>query len=284
MRRNNRLLVSRPDLARVLAILDSHSSWPFRGIHHLDLRTAIEQARIVAPEEVLADRPVLVVNRDSASPYEHVLLAADRSRMSIGIAHVTRELGLLAGARASVVHALQHTRGATPYLAGVSGFELGQFQQSLRELASDEIDTLLGSAGLDPARIPVFSQESSPFRAIEQVASRVGCDLVVVGTSRFPLFKRVFIGSVSNEVLRGIGHDVLVISPVAARRAHRKAWIASRRQASDEGLRQVSRTVASARSACCDRPRDPGDCSGSGIELARATARASSLRVVPAQL
>jgi nucleotide-binding universal stress UspA family protein len=197
----------------------------------------------------MADRPVLVVNRDSAGPYEHVLLAADRSRMSIGIAHVTKELGLLEGARASVVHALQHTRGATPYLAGVGESELGKYQQSLRELASDEIDTLLESAGLSSARVSVFSQESSPFRAIEQVASHIGSDLVVVGTSRFPLFKRVFIGSVSNEVLRGIEHDVLVISPVAARRAHRKAWIASRRQLSDEGHQQVSGNLTSARSA-----------------------------------
>jgi nucleotide-binding universal stress UspA family protein len=77
--------------------------------------------------------------------------------------------------------------------------------------------------GVDSARVSVFSQESSPFRAIEQVANRIGSDLVVVGTSRFPLFKRVFIGSVSNEVLRGIKHDGLIISPVAARRAHRRA-------------------------------------------------------------
>ena len=91
--------------------------------------------------------------------------------------------------------------------------EVGEYQQSLRELASDEIDTLLKSAGLNSARVSVFSQENSPFRAIEQVASRIGADLAVVGTSRFPLFKRVFIGSVSNEVLRGIEHDVLVISP-----------------------------------------------------------------------
>jgi len=196
----------------------------------------------------IADRPVLVVNRDSAEPYEHVLLAADLSRMSVGIAHVAKELGLLEGARASVVHALQHTRGATPYLAGVSESDLGNYQQSLREAASDEIDTLLASAGLDSARVSVLSQENSPFRAIEQVASRFGSDLVVVGTSRFPLFKRVFIGSVSNEVLRGIDHDALVISPVAARRAHRKAWVASRRrQSPDEG--RVSKTVLSARSA-----------------------------------
>lgn len=183
----------------------------------------------------MADRPVLVVNRDSADPYEHVLLAADLSRMSIGIAHVTKELRLLQGARASVVHALRHTRGAMPYLAGVSESEVGKYQQSLRELASDEIDTLLASAGLDSARVSVFSQESSPFQAIEQVANRIGSDLVVVGTSRFPLFKRVFIGSVSNEVLRGIKHDVLIISPVAARRAHRRAWTASRRHAQGGG-------------------------------------------------
>ncbi len=191
----------------------------------------------------IADRPVLVVNRDSADPYEHVLLAADRSRMSIGIAHVTKELGLLEGARASVVHALQHTSGAIPYLTGIKESQVAKYQQSLREFASGEIDTLLTSAGLDSARVSVFSQENSPFRAIEQVASRLGADLAVVGTSRFPLFKRVFIGSVSNEILRRFEHDVLVISPVAARRAHRKAWIASRRRMQGEasaGLGHVS--------------------------------------------
>jgi nucleotide-binding universal stress UspA family protein len=161
--------------------------------------------------------------------------------MSIGIAHVTKQLGLLEGARTSVVHALQH-------------------QQSMQESASDEIETLLESAGLDSARVAVFSLESPPFRAIEQVARHVGSDLVVVGTSRFPLFKRVFIGSVWNEVLRGIGHDVLVISPVAGRRAHRKAWIASR------------------------VGQSPDDCSEPSSQLARATARASSSRVALAQL
>ena len=196
----------------------------------------------------IADRPVLVVNRDSADPYKHVLLAADRSRMSIGIAHVTKELGLLEDAKASVVHALQYTGGALPYLAGIGESEIGNYQQSVRELAADEIDALLTSAGLDPSRVSVYSHESSPFRAIEQVASHIGSDLVVVGTSRFPLFKRVFIGSVSNEVLRGIEHDVLVISPVAARRAHRKAWIASRRRSQDEASTNLE-YLSGARSA-----------------------------------
>jgi len=61
MRRKNRIVVSRPDLARVLAILDSHSKWPHRRIHHLELRKALEQAQIVAAEEVAVD----VVTLDS---------------------------------------------------------------------------------------------------------------------------------------------------------------------------------------------------------------------------
>lgn len=178
----------------------------------------------------IADRPLLVVNRDSADPYEQVLLAADLSRMSTGIAHVTKELGLLNDAQASVVHARQHMRGAMPYVAGIRESDVGDYQQTLRDVAVDEIGTLLESAGLDSARVSVFAEESSPYSAIEDVASRIGADLVVVGTSRFPVFKRVFIGSVSNEVLRGIKHDVLVISPVAARRAHRRAWVARRRR------------------------------------------------------
>jgi len=190
----------------------------------------------------IADRPVLVVNRDSAGPYEHVLLAADLSRMSIGVAHVTKELGLLEGAQASVVHALQHTRSAMSNLAAARESEAGMYQPSLRELASNEIDTLLGKAGLNVARVSVFSQENSPFRAIEQVASRINADLIAVGTSRFPLFKRVFVGSVSNKVLRGINHDVLIISPVAARRAHRRAWVASRRPALGAGNAPIRST------------------------------------------
>jgi nucleotide-binding universal stress UspA family protein len=196
-----------------------------------------------------AQRPVLVVNCESASPYEHVLLAADLSRMSAGIAHVTKELGLLKNARASVVHALQYTHGAMPYLAGVGESEVGKYRQSLRELAEDEIGTLLASAGLDSTRFSVFSQQTWPFRAIEQVANRIGSDLVVVGTSRFPLFKRVFIGSVSNDVLRGIEHDVLLISPAAARRDHRRLRTAgaSTATARDHPTSQWSRTAGTDR-------------------------------------
>jgi universal stress protein E len=170
-----------------------------------------------------AGRPVLVVNRDVAGPYEHVLLASDLSRMSADIAQVSKRLGLLEGSRASVVHAPQHSLGLTLYLARGNESAVSSKEQSRSRFAFERMEAQLERAGLHGARVSVLLPRISPFHAIEQVAQREGADLVVVGSSRCPLLKRVFIGSVSNEVLRGMQHDVLLVSPAAARRARRRA-------------------------------------------------------------
>ena len=172
-----------------------------------------------------AGRPVLVVNRDATGPYEHVLLASDLSHMTGGIARVSKQFGLLEGARASVVHVPQHSLGLMLYLARGSESAVSNNQRARSRSASEQIEAQLERAGLNGARVSVFSPQTSPFRAIEQVAQRGGSDLLVVGSSRFPLLKRVFIGSVSNEVLRGMKHDVLLVSPAAARRARRRAFM-----------------------------------------------------------
>jgi len=172
-----------------------------------------------------AGRPVLVVNRESTTPYQHVLLTSDLSRMSAGIARVTEQLGLLKRSRAAVVHGIEYSPNAMLYLAGVNETDVEKFQRSVRQLASDEIDVQLFSAGLDATHFTIFSPQISPIRAIEQIAKRTESDLVVVGSSRFPELKRLFHASVSNEVLRRAKHDVLLVSPAAARRARRRASV-----------------------------------------------------------
>jgi nucleotide-binding universal stress UspA family protein len=175
-----------------------------------------------------ADRPVLVVNREAASPYEHVLVASDLSRRSADLARVSKQLGLLEGSRASVVHAPQHSLGLMLYLARGNESAVRSKQHSHNRYASKQIEAQLERVGLTGARVSVSSPQTSPFHAIEQVAQREGSDLVVVGSSHFPLLKRVFIGSVSNEVLRGMNHDVLLISPAAARRSSAQPYRGSR--------------------------------------------------------
>lgn len=175
-----------------------------------------------------AQRPVLVVNRPSAGTYQHVLLTSDLSPLSAGIARVTRQLGLLEGSRGSVVHALEHTHRAMLYLAGVSESEARKYHRTRSQLASNEIATQLARADLSSMDLAFFSPQASPLCAIAQVAQGLGSDLVVVGSSRFPQLKRWFVGSVSNDVLRRIESDVLLVSPAAARRARKRASTADR--------------------------------------------------------
>ena len=167
-------------------------------------------------------RAVLVVNRETETAYQHVLLTSDLSHLSGGIARVTKQLGLFRRSRASVVHALDRTRSAMLYRAGVSESEARTYQRSMGQLAWNEIDMHLFNAGLDSAQFSIFSLQIPPTQAIEQTAERVGADLIVVGSSRFPALKRAFLGSVSNEVLRRAKIDVLLVPPAAARRARQR--------------------------------------------------------------
>lgn len=194
-----------------------------------------------------ARRPVLVVNGEATGPYEHVLLTSDLSPVSAGVARLTQDLGLLEDSHASIVHALEPTNRAMLYIAGVTEPEIGRYARYIKQLSSDELLAQLDTAGLNSARFPLIHEQASPLRAIEQAAQRTGSDLVVVGASRFPALKRVFLGSVSNEVLRTITRDVLLVSPAAIRRARRGAPKSSSSKARASAVRGPTHTPRNAR-------------------------------------
>ena len=98
MPRKNRIVVTKADVARVLAILDSHSKWPHRRIHHLELRKALEQARIVAPEEapadvVMLDSDVRVRNRKTGIARDYTLVCSTQADVSGDRVSVLGSLG-----------------------------------------------------------------------------------------------------------------------------------------------------------------------------------------------
>jgi nucleotide-binding universal stress UspA family protein len=105
------------------------------------------------------------------------------------------------------------------HLAGVAETEIGKYVRYMKQQSLEELRARLTTAGLSPARFSVIQEQGSPPHAIGQAAQRTGSELVVVGASRFPMLKRLFVGSVSNEVLRTVRRDVLLVSPAAARRA-----------------------------------------------------------------
>jgi universal stress protein E len=164
-------------------------------------------------------RPVLIVNTAPRRPYGNVLLTADRSGVFAGVMRMTEKLGLLEGANASIVQALEPAMRTSLLVAGVSQRQVDEYVRSAKQSSAETLARQLDSVGLDPSRFRIIHRITSPFRAIDDAAAGTRSDLVVVGASRFPRLKRMLLGSVSNEVQRNLARDVLVVSSGAMRRA-----------------------------------------------------------------
>lgn len=137
MRRKHRIVVTRPDLARVLAILDSHSKWPRWRKHHLELREALEQARIVAPEEVPSDvvtldSDVRVRNSKTGIARDYTLVCASQADMSGGQLSVLGSLGAVL---------LGHRQGdevESPMSGGIQWLQIENVRQPQRIAAGSD--------------------------------------------------------------------------------------------------------------------------------------------------
>lgn len=185
-----------------LIILGSHRTRLGDGVIGTTAERVIRRAR----------RPVLVVKRDVTGPYEQVLLTSDLSSVSAGAASLTQDLGLLEGSETTVVHALTPAAGSMLRFSGVSEPEMEKYVRQLRHLTAAEVRQQFEQAGLSRRLLSVVAEQSSPLKAIEQTAQRMDADLVVVAAGRFPTLKRILLGSISNEVLRRLTCDVLLVS------------------------------------------------------------------------
>ena len=98
MPRNNRIVITRPDLERLRAILGSRGKSPRDREHLLDLREELDQARIVGAEEIPADVVTLqseVRVRDSGTgiPSDYTLVSPADADVSAGHVSVLAPLG-----------------------------------------------------------------------------------------------------------------------------------------------------------------------------------------------
>jgi hypothetical protein len=86
------------------------------------------------------------------------------------------------------------------------------WMRSLREALLEQMQ----SGGLGPSEVYVTQEHTRPFRAIERAVDDLRPQLLVIGTSRYAALKRLLSSSVTNEVLRKIECDVLIVSSAAA--------------------------------------------------------------------
>ena len=187
-----------------------------------------------------ATRPVLIVNGEAATVYHSVLLASDLSDEYAQVAHMTQQLGLLEGARVSVVHALEPARASALYTAGVTEPYIARYLRSLRQASRETLREQMHTAGLASSHVYVTQEHARPFRAIERAVVDTSPQLLVVGMSRYAALKRLLSGSIANEVLRKIECDVLIASPAAVQ--HVRSTIDGRMR-QDDAVKTATATL-----------------------------------------
>jgi nucleotide-binding universal stress UspA family protein len=167
--------------------------------------------------------PVLLVNRESDSPYRKIAVATDLTTASAEIAQSLHGMGLLNDAYAWFVHGSD---------AAFQGFiedgrrpsQLELHKRQWQKAVNAELMLQLTGAGLELSRVRVRVESEPPLDAIRRLVGQVNPQLLVIGTSRWFLLKRLLFGSVAHGLLRSVSCDVLAISARSARReAHKRS-------------------------------------------------------------
>lgn len=139
-------------------------------------------------------------------PYQHILIAVDLTDECHPVVQRALDLAASNGAKAALVHIIEPMAmafgGDVPM--DLSLLQQQQFDQAKERLVSfAERYEQLGSA----QRHLVYGQ---PRQEIHQLATELGCDLIVVGShGRHGL--ALLLGSTANDVLHGAPCDVLAV-------------------------------------------------------------------------
>ena len=162
-------------------------------------------------------RPVLVVSAAATIAYENVLLATDLSSMSAHVTRTAATLGLLESANTCVVHAFRPPLEGLVTRSSLEQDVVAAHDQHWHGWVQRELIENLARAGIDPERVRVSARPARPYDAVQYAMIETRADLLVIGTSRWFMLKRILFGSVADQVLRRANCDVLAVSPTVGR-------------------------------------------------------------------
>lgn len=159
--------------------------------------------------------PVLMVNQPPASPYHRILAATDLSAHSAHAVRSARDLGLLALAELTLLHAFEApARGAITRAALNEAGLAAHVADAARE-ADTALTGFVASLGLDRAPTRLV-EEGGPAAVIGRAIERLRPDLLIIATAGAGLLRRAMIGSVAAAVLAEARCDVLAVPPAQA--------------------------------------------------------------------
>jgi universal stress protein E len=183
------------------------------GAHRRDYLRDVFIGTTVERVTRTAGLPVLMVNAAPAGPWRRVVIGTDLSESSAQAARRAHELGLLAGAEVSVVHGYAPITRQMMSYAGIAPEQVEaeaerEFQATRREVAE-----FLEGLGSMSANWGARVIEGVGAGAIAGHVAQVKADLLVIGTRGLSGVKRLFLGSVAQELMGSLRIDVLAVPP-----------------------------------------------------------------------
>lgn len=157
--------------------------------------------------------PVLMVNAPPARNYRRILQTTDLSDGSHNALHRFSELGIGEEARNSLLYVFDAPALRLAFSDSMPKDGQEHYLADAKKDASQDLSRFLASAKLGHVEPMVRHEESAAAHEILKAAAEAQADLIVVSTHGRSGLTKLFIGSVTEQVLRTSPVDVLAIPP-----------------------------------------------------------------------
>ena len=159
-------------------------------------------------------KPVLMVNSEVNEHYVHILAAVDLSANAAQALRATTVLELTRGAALSVAYFFYALGVGSLTLGSLSKAEISSYLADEHALAVDELNAFLENAGVGRVQRIVRHIDTTIAAAVQNAASELAADLVVIGAGSGSGPSRMLLGSSALDILATSRRDVLVVPHV----------------------------------------------------------------------
>ena len=157
--------------------------------------------------------PVLMVNNEAQRTYENVVVPVDMSDASANALRFVLSTGLVPDERVTLLHAFSALAKRKMFVAGTDAASIDSYVASERQWTMDELAAFLVANDLARRRWSLRVEEGGAMEIISRAVSDLSPDLLVMGTHGRSALLKALIGSVTEEALRSLTVDILVVPP-----------------------------------------------------------------------